>query len=169
MNYFTTNPKEGYGYIYKYTSPSGKNYIGQTKYSLEKRSQKNGIGYKKCRAFYTAIQKYGFENFRWEILEECVLEDLDKKEAYYISLYNTLGPRSKKLSLGRLFEFAYNMDVLALSRFESMRAEDQNDNPTYSLVDRAYRALLAAQKHDKTPELKELTRLVYEYREAVND
>lgn len=88
---------------------------------------------------------------------------------YYISLYNTLGPRSKKLSLGRLFEFAYNMDVLALSRFESMRAEDQNDNPTYSLVDRAYRALLAAQKHDKTPELKELTRLVYEYREAVND
>ena len=61
------------------------------------------------------------------------------------------------------------MDVLALSRFESMRAEDQNDNPTYSLVDRAYRALLAAQKHDKTPELKELTRLVYEYREAVND
>ena len=88
---------------------------------------------------------------------------------YYISLYNTLGPRSKKISLGRLFEFAYNMDVLALSRFESMRAEDQNDNPTYSLVDRAYRALLAAQKHDKTPELKELTRLVYEYREAVND
>ena len=92
MNYFTTNPKEGYGYIYKYTSPSGKNYIGQTKYSLEKRSQKNGIGYKKCRAFYTAIQKYGFENFRWEILEECVLEDLDKKEAYYISLYNSVVP-----------------------------------------------------------------------------
>ena len=92
MNYFTINPKEGYGYIYKYTSPSGKNYIGQTKYSLEKRSQKNGIGYKKCRAFYTAIQKYGFENFRWEILEECVLEDLDKKEAYYISLYNSVVP-----------------------------------------------------------------------------
>ena len=88
---------------------------------------------------------------------------------YYISLYNTLGPRSKKISLGRLFEFAYNMDVLALPRFESMRAEDQHNNPTYSLVDRAYRALLAAQKHDKTPELKELTRLVYEYREAVND
>lgn len=88
---------------------------------------------------------------------------------YYISLYKTLGPRSKKISLGRLFEFAYDMDVLALSRFESMRAEDQNDNPTYSLVDRAYRALLAAQKHDKTLELKELTRLVYEYRETIND
>lgn len=88
---------------------------------------------------------------------------------YYISLYNTLGPRSKKISLGRLFEFAYNMDVLALPRFESMRAEDQHDNPTYSLVDRAYRALLTAQKYDKTPELRQLTKLVYEYREAVND
>lgn len=88
---------------------------------------------------------------------------------YYISLYNTLGPRSKKISLGRLFEFAYNMDVLALPRFESMRAEDQHDNPTYSLVDRAYRALLTAQKYDKTPELRQLTKLVYEYREAIND
>ena len=88
---------------------------------------------------------------------------------YYISLYNTLGPRSKKISIGRLFEFAYNMDVLALPRFESMRAEDQHDNPTYSLIDRAYRALLTAQKYDKTPELRQLTKLVYEYREAVND
>lgn len=88
---------------------------------------------------------------------------------YYISLYNTLGPRSKKISLGRLFEFAYNMDVLALPRFESMRVEDQHDNPTYSLVDRAYRALLTAQKYDKTPELRQLTKLVYEYREAIND
>ena len=86
---------------------------------------------------------------------------------YYISLYNTLGPRSKKISLGRLFEFAYNMDVLALPRFESMRVEDQHDNPTYSLVDRAYRALLTAQKYDKTPELRQLTKLVYEYREAM--
>ena len=88
---------------------------------------------------------------------------------YYISLYNTLGPRSKKISIGRLFEFAYNMNVLALPRFESMRAEDQHDNPTYSLIDRAYRALLTAQKYDKTPELRQLTKLVYEYREAVND
>lgn len=115
------------------------------------------------------LEMYDFTNLPQRVgpREKEIKVNVNNK--YYISLYNTLGPRSKKLSLGRLFEFAYNMDVLALSRFESMRAEDQNDNPTYSLVDRAYRALLAAQKHDKTPELKELTRLVYEYREAVND
>ena len=88
---------------------------------------------------------------------------------YYISLYNTLGPRSKKISLGRLFEFAYNMDVLALSRFDAMRDTDQRDDPTPSLIDRAYRALLTAQKYDQSEALRELTLLVYEYREVVND
>lgn len=115
------------------------------------------------------LEMYDFTNLPQRVGPREKEIKVNVSNEYYISLYNTLGPRSKKLSLGRLFEFAYNMDVLALSRFESMRAEDQNDNPTYSLVDRAYRALLAAQKHDNTPELKELTRLVYEYREAIND
>lgn len=115
------------------------------------------------------LEMYDFTNLPQRVGPREKEIKVNVSNEYYISLYNTLGPRSKKLSLGRLFEFAYNMDVLAHSRFESMRAEDQNDNPTYSLVDRAYRALLAAQKHDKTPELKELTRLVYEYREAIND
>lgn len=115
------------------------------------------------------LEMYDFTNLPQRVGPREKEIKVNVSNEYYISLYNTLGPRSKKLSLGRLFEFAYNMDVLALPRFESMRAEDQNDNPTYSLVDRAYRALLAAQKHDKTPELKELTRLVYEYREVVND
>jgi hypothetical protein len=114
------------------------------------------------------LEMYDFTNLPQRVGPREKEIKVNVSNEYYISLYNTLGPRSKKISLGRLFEFAYNMDVLALSRFESMRAEDQNDNPTYSLVDRAYRALLAAQKHDKTPELKELTRLVYEYREAIN-
>ena len=115
------------------------------------------------------LEMYDFTNLPQRVGPREKEIKVNVSNEHYISLYNALGPRSKKLSLGRLFEFAYNMDVLAHSRFESMRAEDQNDNPTYSLVDRAYRALLAAQKHDKTPELKELTRLVYEYREAVND
>lgn len=113
------------------------------------------------------LEMYDFTNLPQRVGPREKEIKVNVSNEYYISLYNTLGPRSKKLSLGRLFEFAYNMDVLALSRFGSMRAEDQNDNPTYSLVDRAYRALLAAQKHDKTPELKELTRLVYEYREVI--
>ena len=86
---------------------------------------------------------------------------------YYISLYNTLGPRSKKISLGRLFEFAYNMDVLSLPRFEAMKVEGKQDNPTVAYVDKAYRALLDAQKYDHSHELKEITKIVYGYREVI--
>lgn len=115
------------------------------------------------------LEMYDFTNLPQRVGPREKEIKVNVSNEYYISLYNTLGPRSKKISLGRLFEFAYNMDVLALPRFESMRAEDQHDNPTYSLVDRAYRALLTAQKYDKTPELRQLTKLVYEYREAIND
>jgi hypothetical protein len=113
------------------------------------------------------LEMYDFTNLPQRVGPREKEVKVNVSNEYYISLYNTLGPRSKKLSLGRLFEFAYNMDVLTLSRFKSMRAEDQNDNPTYSLVDRAYRALLTAQKYDNTPELKEIARLVYDYREAI--
>ena len=30
MNCFDKKPNKGFGFIYKYTSPSGKSYIGQT-------------------------------------------------------------------------------------------------------------------------------------------
>lgn len=113
------------------------------------------------------LEMYDFTNLPQRVGPREKEIKVNVSNEYYISLYNTLGARSKKLSLGRLFEFGYNMDVLAHSRFESMRVEDQNDNPTYSLVDRAYRALLTAQKYDKTPALRELTKLVYEYREAM--
>jgi len=80
----------------------------------------------------------------------------------YISLYNTLGARSKKVSLGRLFEFAYNMDVLSLERFEILKKQS-TDNPSNTLLNRAYKALLEAQKFDKSGELKKITNIVYEY------
>ena len=83
----------------------------------------------------------------------------------FISLYKTLGPRNKKVSLGRLFEFGYNMDVLSLPRFEEARVVT-NSTPVHSLVDRAYRALLQAQKYDASEELREITTLVYQYREV---
>jgi hypothetical protein len=113
------------------------------------------------------LEMYDFTNLPQKIgprEKEC---RLNVSNEYYISLYNTLGPRSKKISLGRLFEFAYTMDVLSLPRFESMRDDSQNDDPTPTLIDRAYKALLLAQKYDKSPELKQLTDLVYEYREAI--
>ena len=56
-------PHNGYGFVYKYTSPSGKIYIGKTKTTLKERAKNNGNGYLNCTIFFRAIQKYGFEKF----------------------------------------------------------------------------------------------------------
>ena len=82
-------PRNDYGFIYCYTSPSGKKYIGKTKTSLKERAKNNAKGYKGCPAFYNAIQKYGWENFEVEILEEVPLDVIDDAEVEYILLYDT--------------------------------------------------------------------------------
>lgn len=85
----------------------------------------------------------------------------------YIQLYNAVGPRSKKVSLGRLFEFAYNMDVLANPYFK-VKPTKNKDNPAPSLVNSAYRTLLLAQKYEPdNKELKQITELVYELSEVM--
>lgn len=88
------------GIIYKYTSPSGKSYIGQTMKKRKEREGNNGSNYKGCSAFYKAIEKYGLENFSYEILEECENELLDEKESYYIKLYNTKVPNGYNIREG---------------------------------------------------------------------
>ena len=91
-------------YIYCYTSPSGKKYIGQTVKTLAERAE-NGNHYRECTAFWRAIQKYGWENFKCEILEECRPEDLDEKEEYYIGLYNTIVPNGYNIKCGTQSQF----------------------------------------------------------------
>ena len=78
--------------IYKYTSPSGGVYIGQTKNSIEERAGLNGRNYmihnknKKTyaqTAIANAILKYGWDNFKKEILYDNLTKDeadeLEKK------------------------------------------------------------------------------------------
>lgn len=75
--------------VYKYTSPSGKVYIGQTCRSLKDRAYE-GKGYIHSTFFYSAIKKYGFENFSCEILKDnLTLEEANYWETYYIAFYKT--------------------------------------------------------------------------------
>ena len=74
-----------YGYIYLTTNLiNNKKYIGQHKASQFDTKYK-GSG----KILSKAIKKYGFDNFKTEILYECSSkEELDSKEKYYILLYN---------------------------------------------------------------------------------
>lgn len=51
------------GIIYKFTSPSGKSYIGQTNQGNKRYSQHAKSSKSKDGKFQRAIRKYGFENF----------------------------------------------------------------------------------------------------------
>lgn len=75
--------------IYCYTNAiNGKKYIGQSKDVIHRCQPSN---YKGCTKFYNAIQKYGWENFSREILEDgLTLEQANELEQHYISIYNTI-------------------------------------------------------------------------------
>ena len=80
--------------VYKHTSPSGKVYIGITQQEPNKRWQ-NGNGYKNCKFFYRAIVKYGWDNFKHEILFTRLTEEEAKlMEQMYIALYDSNNPNN---------------------------------------------------------------------------
>ena len=96
--------------IYKIPTPKGKIYVGQS-INIERRFKE----YKtlKCSQqpkIYYSLKKYGQENHIFEIVEECVLEQLNEKEKYYKLFYNSIdeglncelydngvGPRSQEV------------------------------------------------------------------------
>lgn len=77
--------------IYKHTNKiNGKVYIGQTCQKPEDR-WRNGEGYKGPTCFYYAIQKYGWDNFSHEILEDNIptIDEANEKEKQYIQQYHS--------------------------------------------------------------------------------
>lgn len=78
--------------LYKHTSPSKKVYIGITKRDPKKRWE-SGNGYKCNKYFYSAIQKYGWENFSHEILLQGLTKsEAEKEEIRLIKEYKATDP-----------------------------------------------------------------------------
>lgn len=82
------------GYIYKITNiQNNKIYIGKTKYSIYNRFESHiRAAFKSNRKyyFYNAIRKYGKDNFKIDLIEECDNSILSEREKYWISFYNSI-------------------------------------------------------------------------------
>lgn len=77
--------------IYKITNKiNNKCYIGQSIH-IERRWSEHCFPSKTSK-ISLAIQKYGKNNFNFEVIEECVITELDEKESYWIKFYNSLIP-----------------------------------------------------------------------------
>ena len=87
------------GYIYIFTSPSGKSYIGQTIRPVEKRIEEHRKGKKGCRLIHNAIQKHRWENFKIDWYE-CPDEDLNDHEEFLVEVLETLTPNGYNLIEG---------------------------------------------------------------------
>lgn len=79
--------------IYKIENQvNGKIYIGQS-INIEQRwyNHRNELnGNRHCnRHLQNSWNKHGEKNFKFEIIEECTLDNIDEKEIYWISYYNS--------------------------------------------------------------------------------
>ena len=120
--------------VYIHISPSDKVYVGITSMNPPENRWKNGLGYYQNKHFYNAIQKYGWDNFKHEILfEGLTKKEAEDREVELIALYNATN-REKGYnkdnggtSVGRMTEEQKNK----LSEIGKERMKNKENNPMY--------------------------------------
>ena len=124
-------------YIYKITNKvNGKLYIGKTLNSIESRFKEHIAdsqrGNKQHRPLYKAFNKYGIENFKIELIEECSIENLNAREIYWIAKFNTFkcGYNATKGGDGKiLYDYAEIVSVYTELKYVTKTAEYFNCDP----------------------------------------
>lgn len=124
--------------IYKITNKiNGLSYIGQS-VNIAHRWRHHKIGGE--LAIGLAIQKYGVENFIFEIIEECSVELLDERERYWILTLNTLTPNGYNIKLADSCRGEDNaMSILTQAQVEELRKIYANK--TYKTTKEIYESL----------------------------
>ena len=75
--------------VYRHVAPNGKMYVGITRQEPKSRWA-NGMGYCKQPLFFNAINKYGWDNFKHEILlSELDVDNASLAEQLFIAYWKT--------------------------------------------------------------------------------
>lgn len=72
---------------------NNKKYVGQSKNILARWSGHRCDSKTKDLPLYRAMRKYGLENFKFSILEECSISELANKEDYWMHYYDCFIPK----------------------------------------------------------------------------
>jgi group I intron endonuclease len=125
------------GIIYCITNTiNGKRYIGQTKNELNKRWKDHLNEAKKynTRPLYRAINKYGTDVFKIKIIEECNIENLNEKEAFWIKKLNTFNNGYNATSGGDHFDHSdKTKDKISITMTNIERNDNWRKNSENSL------------------------------------
>lgn len=105
-------------FIYVITNDiNGKQYVGKTNNSIEKRFKEHISDSRKerCekRPLYSAMNKYGIKHFHISILEECNAEDSSQREIYWIDKLGTYGNNGYNAIRGGDSKKYYNYEEIA--------------------------------------------------------
>lgn len=104
-----------------------KKYIGQSR-NIENRWKEHRNSINKSDKYhyplYRAIRKYGIENFSFQIIEQCKLEELDKREQYYIDKFNTIVPNGYNQTLGGTTTVPQKLDQQKAKEIIKMLEDD---------------------------------------------
>lgn len=100
------------GYIYKiWNEENDKVYIGQTSVGIKARWSQHLKNYlTNNNVLYRAMRKYGAGIFHIELIEECENDELNKREIYWISYYDSYKngynstPGGTALPSGKMFQ-----------------------------------------------------------------
>lgn len=142
------------GFIYKVTNLiNNKVYIGQTiqdvKYRWYRHCGKSGISQAELNThFKRAILKYGKENFKVEVIEECDSSQLNEREKYYISYFDS-------------YNNGYNSTLGGTDGYKPYKTNDEENQQIAQLYEAGFslRAIAQEYKLDKTTVKGILTRL----------
>lgn len=97
------------GFIYLITNNvNQKKYVGQTARDIDTRFSEHCAEKRGYSRLHNAIQKYGWQNFKVEQLEQVSLDQLDEREKYWIKEMGTRNP-----------EVGYNIALGGKSNFNS--------------------------------------------------
>lgn len=76
--------------IYKITSPTNRIYIGQSIHIEKRWDNYQRLNCKNQTKLYNSLKFHGVDNHKFEIVEECLQDNLLERETYYKKLYKVL-------------------------------------------------------------------------------
>lgn len=79
---------------------NGKEYIGQTRFPVEKRWGEHICAKRKITTIGYALRKYGIENFEFNIIEICDDEMLNDREIFWIAERKSIAPEGYNQTSG---------------------------------------------------------------------
>lgn len=114
--------------IYKITSPSGRVYIGESKDIEGRKNRYKNYNCKTQIRLYNSLNKYGWEQHTFEIVEECTEEDLKCKERYWQDFYNVIGKNGLNLKLTKCGEQKHVLSQISKNKIRNSHLKNHKNS-----------------------------------------